>query len=399
MSRIRRLPRSATLLCCALLLFLGAAPAMGQSPRVEFLETQIERLTRELQDLQRQVYRGETPRAAAAGAPPPAAGTPAPISNTALARIDQRLSAFEEELRGLRGEVEQTRHAMRQVVTRVDKLVADVDFRLTALEQASPSSPPGIAADPNANTPTALSEPPRFERDGRPSPSPEVARALEAERQKQFAPGEASLPQGVQSMGTISVNDLNRQRDAAEALANESATPQQSASGPAAATPSPEPQSQPIRPVAAPSAQQQAALPAARAGTGAVPVSPEVAYDRAYGMLKTARFDQAETELDRFLKTYPDHQLADNARYWLGETHYVRGDFERAALAFADGYRMNPKGGKAADNLLKLARSLGEMGDKANACATLKRLSDEFPAARPAIEQSAAATRAALACQ
>ena len=133
------------------------------------------------------------------------------------------------------------------------------------------------------------------------------------------------------------------------------------------------------------------------AGEG--PVSPEDAYQRAYGMLKRAKFKQAETALQRFLKTYPDHHLTDNARYWLGETHYVRGNFERAALTFADGYRASPKGGKAPDNLLKLARSLGEMGDKPNACATLKRLADEFPAARPAIGQSAASTRAHLDCQ
>ena len=76
----------------------------------------------------------------------------------------------------------------------------------------------------------------------------------------------------------------------------------------------------------------------------------------------------------------------------------MRGDFERAALTFADGYKSAPAGGKAADNLLKLARSLAELGDKTNACATLQRLTEEFPNARPAIEQSASSTRSRLDC-
>ena len=79
-------------------------------------------------------------------------------------------------------------------------------------------------------------------------------------------------------------------------------------------------------------------------------------------------------------KDFPNHALASNANYWLGETHYVRGNYPRAAQIFAKGYQENPKGSKAADNLLKLSLSLEGMGKKEDACITLRQLEKEFTA-------------------
>ena len=82
-----------------------------------------------------------------------------------------------------------------------------------------------------------------------------------------------------------------------------------------------------------------------------------------------------------FVQRYPNDPLAGNAQYWLGETYYVRKDYENAATAFAEGYQKYPESGKAADNLLKLGMSLGNLGKKSEACSAFARLDRDFPTA------------------
>ena len=77
----------------------------------------------------------------------------------------------------------------------------------------------------------------------------------------------------------------------------------------------------------------------------------------------------------------PKHALQANAHYWLGETFYVRRDYQRAAYTFADSFQKYPEGNKAADNLLKLGMSLGKLGKKKEACTTYSRLLENFPKA------------------
>ncbi|MCB1783626.1 MAG: tol-pal system protein YbgF [Alphaproteobacteria bacterium] len=101
-------------------------------------------------------------------------------------------------------------------------------------------------------------------------------------------------------------------------------------------------------------------------------------YERAFSLLKESKFDQAEVEFSRFMKTYPDHILYSNALYWYGETFYVRGNYDKAARTFAEGYKNYPKGSKAADNLLKLGMSLSGLGKNDDACVALRQLQDEY---------------------
>ncbi len=121
-------------------------------------------------------------------------------------------------------------------------------------------------------------------------------------------------------------------------------------------------------------------------------------YDKAFASLRQARYGEAEQLLRRFLKTYSRHRLAENAKYWLGETYYVRGKFQDAAIAFAEGFQRFPKGRKAPDNLLKLAMSLGASNQKKDACTTLSELSKRFPNASAIIRNRAAQEKRTLGC-
>lgn len=102
------------------------------------------------------------------------------------------------------------------------------------------------------------------------------------------------------------------------------------------------------------------------------------AYDYAYSYVKARNFDRAEQEFSKFIENFPESDLVPNARYWYAETFYVRGNYAQAAKLFAEGYQKDPKGGKAAGNLLKLGMSLAGLGRNDDACVAFKQLQKEY---------------------
>ncbi len=103
-------------------------------------------------------------------------------------------------------------------------------------------------------------------------------------------------------------------------------------------------------------------------------------YDHAISlMLNDQNFTGAERAFKAFIERHPEHELAGNAHYWLGETYYVRKDYRQAAFTFGDGYQRFPNSNKAPDNLLKLGMALGQLGQAKDACTAFSRLLTNFP--------------------
>jgi tol-pal system protein YbgF len=125
---------------------------------------------------------------------------------------------------------------------------------------------------------------------------------------------------------------------------------------------------------------------------------PTALYEVAYSKIQSGAFAEAEALFQQFIEDYPDHKLAANSYYWLGETYYVRGDYERATRTFAQSYQKYPKGPKGPDNLLKLGLSLTAEGKSKDACVAFSQLSKEYPAAAPEIMKTADTERAKLGC-
>jgi tol-pal system protein YbgF len=172
---------------------------------------------------------------------------------------------------------------------------------------------------------------------------------------------------------------------AAESQSAPAPAPAKGKSETAAATPPKAPPAQP--------AQQQATA-AAKLPAG----SAQEQYDYAFGLLRAADYANAEVALGTFIKNHPDNSLTSNAHYWLGETYYVRGKFGDAAAAFAEGYQKFPKSSKAADNLLKLGMSLGQLNQKKEACLSFAELGNKFPDASATIKRRADQERGRLNC-
>ncbi|WP_282606708.1 tol-pal system protein YbgF [Pelagibius sp. Alg239-R121] len=326
----RQLQRAAGILVLAGAFALGSAVSLPVTVNAqESLNAQVERLQRELSALQRQVFRGEAP---AAGAAAGVAG--GDVSGTQAARIELRLSQFESELRSLTGQIEQFGYKINKVDKRLDSLVADVDLRLQNLEQRldGGATTSGASGDAGASNFAAAG----------------AATAASGGTAGSTATTQAGAPG---TLGTISQGDL--QKFQGQQAGNAGAQGQAagaSASGTA----------------------QTAALP-----TG----SPQEQYNYAFSLLRQAQYDEAEQALRSFVEQHPEDALAGNAKYWLGETHYVRGDYQQSAVIFAEAYQQYPNNSKAPDNLLKLGMSLGALGNSADACGTFAELIKRYPKA------------------
>jgi tol-pal system protein YbgF len=130
---------------------------------------------------------------------------------------------------------------------------------------------------------------------------------------------------------------------------------------------------------------------------------PEAQYEFAYRTLLQAQRDQrdfasAEAALRAFVDANSNHRLAGNAQYWLGETFFVRRDWQNAAIAFGEGLKRYPSSDKAPDNMLKLGMSLAQLNRKADACGALSEVDRRYPQAQAAVKQSAQRERQRLAC-
>src|SRR5258708_10588105 len=125
--------------------------AAAQDRDMRSVLERLDRMERDMNQLQRQVYRGGS----TSGAPVPMA----PSDGGAAVNIELRLDTLENQMRTLTGSLEENNYAIDQLKRRLDKLVGDVDQRLTALEHpgqtgsASPAASPALGAGANPSAP------------------------------------------------------------------------------------------------------------------------------------------------------------------------------------------------------------------------------------------------------
>lgn len=125
---------------------------------------------------------------------------------------------------------------------------------------------------------------------------------------------------------------------------------------------------------------------------------PKALYERALGDLQAGNYAAAELDFADLLATHPAHDLAGNAQYWLGETHYVRRQYKRAAQAFLSGYTTYAASPKAPDSLLKLGMTLTALGEKKTGCDAFAELNAKFPDAAVAVRKRAEIERKRADC-
>jgi len=316
------------------------APVFAQSNDLAPLLDRLQRLERDIKTLNIQVAGGGGNGALESSQ----AGTPA------AARIAVRLSELEDELRGTTGKIETVANQIEQIGLRLDKLIVDLDYRLSALEAGNGQGNPQGNSQGNPQVSAA------------PSP-PGVQKVVPGARQ----PG---------VLGTISQSEV-------PAVPVQDGEQQNVASAPTSG--------------GVESDVSSNALPVAK---GILPEgTPKERYDFAFSLLRQANYDKAEIALREFLTAHPDDPLAGNARYWLAESFYVRGQYVQAAEAFVAGYQAAATGPKAPDMLLKLGMSMSNLDKKDEACASFGKLLSDFPKAPARIISKVTFESKKIGCQ
>lgn len=151
---------------------------------------------------------------------------------------------------------------------------------------------------------------------------------------------------------------------------------------------------------AAAASGQLAGAPAAGAvpPPPAPPADPAVAFKQARQLLLDGDYANAEQAFSTYVNNYPDNAKTPEARYWLGETLFVREAYSDAAAAYIGAIRGWPQTSWSPDATLKLARSMVALKKTAEACRTLDELSKRYPKAPAQVTSRAASTRVAAKC-
>jgi len=268
----------------------------------------------------------------------PYQGAPVQLAQAGNYALEDRMNGLERQITNLTGQVEDLDIKIRQLTARLDKLTTDLEFRISQLEGGQAGGSPRSATAGAAPSQPPLGQPPQL-----PSTAP-------------------LTQQPPPQVGVL--------------------RPPPPGTDYRPSTPAP----------LTPPAQQQA--PAGPPAGGSV----EQQYEAAQQMLRAGQYAAAEQTLRDIVTKNPRHPFAASAQYWLGETYYVRQDYQNASVAFADGYKNYPKGNKAPDTLLKLGMSLSAMKKDQDACAVYDRLNKEYPTAPEIVRRRATEERRKSRC-
>lgn len=145
--------------------------------------------------------------------------------------------------------------------------------------------------------------------------------------------------------------------------------------------------------------QPENSVPVAEASGVINANNPQTMYDNAMKAYNSGFIDEAELAFGDILKQFPQHALASNAQYWLGEIYMKQNNLNKAKVAFKDGYEKYKNGNKGADSFYRLGTVFSRMNDNAKACVVFMSFDDEFPKANPEVKQKVKAEKQKLGCK
>jgi len=102
-------------------------------------------------------------------------------------------------------------------------------------------------------------------------------------------------------------------------------------------------------------------------------------YRNAYETFHRGDLEGARGKFEAFLRQYPNTELSDNAQFWIGETFYLKKDYEKAIIEYEKAIVKYPEGDKIPSAIFKQALSFLELNDKTNARSLFKRVIERYP--------------------
>ena len=130
---------------------------------------------------------------------------------------------------------------------------------------------------------------------------------------------------------------------------------------------------------AAATAAASSAVAAKPGSEGAREASPEKLYASAMASFRSEEHGQAVLEFRELVDRFPQHPLASNSQYWVGEVYYRQRDFRQALVEFqkvVDGY---PQSAQVPEALLKLGLCYRALKDTPAARESFERVVKAYP--------------------
>lgn len=102
-------------------------------------------------------------------------------------------------------------------------------------------------------------------------------------------------------------------------------------------------------------------------------------YNTAYRDLIRGNYQLALQGFRQFMERYPNHELADNAQYWIGEVFYAQGRFPNAIEEFEKVVKLYRSGDKTASAILKIGYSYLNIGETEQGRIYLEEVVKDYP--------------------
>jgi tol-pal system protein YbgF len=102
-------------------------------------------------------------------------------------------------------------------------------------------------------------------------------------------------------------------------------------------------------------------------------------YDESFINIRRGQYEEAIKGFTDYLQYCGTQELADNARFWIGESYYSMEKYKEAIREFDELNKSFSSSEKRPGALYKMARSYEELGQKNEAITTFQKLVDEYP--------------------
>ena len=108
-------------------------------------------------------------------------------------------------------------------------------------------------------------------------------------------------------------------------------------------------------------------------------LSPQRMYDTAWADYTNGQWELAIQGFEAYLKTFPRSEFADDAQFYIGQTHYADGAFEDAVNAFEEALLNYPTGDIVPEASYKRGLALDRLGETDRAQQAFELVVENYP--------------------
>ena len=113
---------------------------------------------------------------------------------------------------------------------------------------------------------------------------------------------------------------------------------------------------------------------------GRTTITPQALYNKSYRAVRDGKNNAAIRGFRRFLRLFPENQLAPHSQYWLGEAYYALSQYHEALDEFLKLITRYPKSRKVPDAYYKRGLTYIRRKFPLNATLEFENLVEKFPA-------------------